>query len=209
MANSKYLDVTGLSYFKSKIDAILATKADATAIPTSVSQLTNDSNFQTDTQVSQSISTALEPYAKKTELFDKSYNSLTNKPTINGVEVTGALTTESLNIHIPVNVSELSNDRKYQTDTEVAASIAAAVGEITGFDFKVLGGEEELPETGEKGTIYLKPVGGSEDKNIHEEFIWIGNKYEKLGTTAVDLSTYWNESNLTAITTGEIDEMFS
>lgn len=209
MANAKFLDQTGLTHFKGKIDGELAKKANVSAIPSNVSQLTNDSDYQTGTQVSGSISSALEPYAQKTELFDKTFNSLTGKPTINGVEVKGTLTTESLKISIPRSVSELTNDSGFQTSSQVSSAIASAVADITGFEFKVLGNEEELPREGKKGTIYLKPIGGSEDKNIHEEYIWIGNKYEKLGTTAVDLSEYFNTSNLTAISTGDIDAMFA
>lgn len=141
MANAKFLDQTGLTHFKGKIDGELAKKANVNAIPSNVSQLTNDSD--------------------------------------------------------------------YQTGTQVSSAIATAVGGITGFEYRVLGPEEELPEEGTKGTIYLKPIDGSEDKNIHEEYIWIGNKYEKLGTTAVDLSEYFNTSNLTAISTGDIDAMFA
>lgn len=40
-------------------------------LPTKVSDLENDSNFQTDTQVSQSISTALQNYYTKTETYTK------------------------------------------------------------------------------------------------------------------------------------------
>ena len=41
------------------------------ALPTKVSELQNDSNFQTDTQVSQSITTALQNYYTKTDTYTK------------------------------------------------------------------------------------------------------------------------------------------
>ena len=46
-----YLDKTGLAYFWGKIKTALATKADASAIPTQTSQLTNNSNFVTSTGI--------------------------------------------------------------------------------------------------------------------------------------------------------------
>ena len=46
-----YLDKTGLTYLWSKIKTVLATKADASAIPTQTSQLTNNSNFVTSTGI--------------------------------------------------------------------------------------------------------------------------------------------------------------
>lgn len=60
-------------------------------IPTKTSQLTNDSGFLTSHQ-------SLADYARKEELFSKSYNDLTNKPTI------------------PSKVSQLTNDSGFLTN---------------------------------------------------------------------------------------------
>lgn len=57
---------------------------------------------------------------------------------------------------------------------------------IGGFDVQVV---EELPDTGEKGVLYLVP-NNSEEPNVYDEYIWIESqtKYEMLGTTEVDIS---------------------
>lgn len=47
------------------------------------------------------------------------YDALTNKPSINGVELSGDKSTEDLGIEIPAKVSELENDAGYQTQTDV------------------------------------------------------------------------------------------
>lgn len=46
-----YLDKTGLTYLWSKITAKLNSKADKSAIPTTTSQLTNNSNFVASTGI--------------------------------------------------------------------------------------------------------------------------------------------------------------
>lgn len=74
----------------------------------------------------------------------------------------------------------------YQTSSDVSAAIANAVKDITSFEFEVV---STLPNTGTKGKIYLVSNGGS-GNNSYDEYIWVNNAYEKIGTTAVDLSGY-------------------
>lgn len=89
----------------------------------------------------------------------------------------------------------------------VSNAITTALEDITGIDFKIV---TELPATGVKGTIYLKAVtGGKRNDNKYEEYIWIDDKYELLGTTEIDLSDYVKQEDFEAITTAEIDEMIA
>lgn len=69
-----------------------------------------------------------------------------------------------------------------------------AIGGITSFEFRVV---EELPTSGEAGVIYLKAHShGSQD--IYDEYIWVTDKFEKIGNTDVDLSQYAKKADLTA-----------
>ena len=43
-------------------------------------------------------------------------------------------------------------------------------------------------------TIYLKPLTTSATQNVYEEYIYINNKWELIGTTQVDLSNYYKKS---------------
>ena len=85
------------------------------------------------------------------------------------------------------------------------AAIAAGIEGITGLEFVVVG---SLPPTGEIGKIYLVSSGGS-GQNVYNEYIWVNSAWEQIGTTAMDLSGYWSKTELVAITTTEIDAMFS
>ena len=69
-----------------------------------------------------------------------------------------------------------------------------AIGGITGVEFRVV---EALPETGEAGVIYLMAHShGTQD--IYDEYIWVTDKFEKIGNTDIDLSQYAKKADLTA-----------
>lgn len=69
-----------------------------------------------------------------------------------------------------------------------------ALGSMTGIDFKVV---TELPETGEKGVIYLVAHSHG-DKDSYDEYIWVTDSFEKIGNTDVDLSDYAKIADLKA-----------
>lgn len=61
-----------------------------------------------------------------------------------------------------------------------------AIGGITEMDYQVV---LELPTTGTKGVIYLIADSTGTNDN-YDEYLWIGNAFEKIGNTNVDLSGY-------------------
>lgn len=149
-----YLDKEGLQYLWSKIKARFADKS---SIPTKVSQLTNDSEYQTKTQVQDAITYAM-----------------------------------------PTKVSQLTNDSGYQNASQVNSAIASAIAGIETISFEIV---STLPTTGKSATIYLVANNGGS----HDEYIYINNRWEKLGTTDIDLSGYVQSSELVKITNSEID----
>lgn len=82
---------------------------------------------------------------------------------------------------------------KYAIKTEVTQEIAQAVSGISGFDAQVVA---ELPTTGKKGILYLLANSSGEDQNTYDEYLWLTDKYEKLGTRSIDLSAYAKKSEL-------------
>lgn len=198
----KYLNQTGLSYYHNRIKTVFADKSE---IPTKTSDLTNDgdgqSNFATESYV--------DTYGGKIDEIQ--VNSVPQ--TITNKTVNIDLSAYALAADVPTATSDLTNDSDFQTGTEVQATIDNALADITSFDFEVV---QSLPQTGEKGVIYLVANSGS-GQNVYDEYIWIdGNpgSYEKIGSTDVDLSNYWTSASgqsnsLIAITTAEIDTLFS
>lgn len=69
-----------------------------------------------------------------------------------------------------------------------------AIGGITGVEFTVV---DELPTTGEAGVIYLVAHSHGE-QDIYDEYIWVTDKFEKIGNTDIDLSQYAKKADLKA-----------
>lgn len=166
--------------------------AEVSDLPTKTSDLTNDGDG-TDSN---------SPFA--TQAYVTANGGKIDTIKVNGT--TQTITNKAVDITVPTKTSDLTNDSDFQDETEVQALIDAALADITGIEFEVV---QSLPQSGEKGTIYLVPNSGS-GQNTYDEYIWVEPTggtahFEKIGTTDVDLSGYWAKTELTAITTAEID----
>lgn len=169
-------------------------------IPTKLTDLTNDGNFVTDANyvhTDNNFTTAL-----KNKL-----NGIASGAEVN-VQSDWSVTSTSSDAFIknkPTKVSQFTNDSGFQNATQVQNAINAALADITGIEFQIV---QTLPSTGEKGVIYLVPNSGT-GNNSYDEYIWITNgstsRFEKIGTTDVDLSGYVLYTDLVAITNSEID----
>lgn len=98
-----------------------------------------------------------------------------------------------------------TNNTQAASTAFVTSAISTAMAGITKLDFQVV---QTLPSTGVKGTFYLIANSGSR-QNVYDEYLWINNKYEKLGTREIDLSSYIKQSDMVAITNSEIDAAFA
>lgn len=158
-------------------------------IPSATSDLTNDSGFITAQDVPEAV------------IVDDALDDASTNPVANSV-ITNQLNT--LSASIPTNNNQLTNGAGYQTASDVNSLIATAVGDLEGVDFEIV---DTLPATGDKAKIYLVPLETSGTDNIYDEYIWItsSSTYEKIGTTDVDLSDYYNTTNLVPITSTEIN----
>jgi len=87
--------------------------------------------------------------------------------------------------------------RKSYVDTAIGNAIAG----IQGITYEIV---QSLPASGSAGVIYLVSNSGTAP-NVYDEYIWVSNAFEKIGTTAVDLSGYWAKSELVAMTVAEVD----
>ena len=94
-----------------------------------------------------------------------------------------------------------TNNTQIATTAYVTSAIATAISGISGISFEIV---SSLPATGDSGTIYLLSNSGT-GTNVYDEYIYVNNNWEKIGTTDVDLSDYVKTSDLIAITNAEID----
>ena len=108
----------------------------------------------------------------------------------------------------------MSNDSKFQTQSQVSAAISTAIGNVTSMEFVILKAGEYnsngVPTVaGSVGKIYLVPKTSSETANIYTEWIYANGAFEKIGDTAVDLSGYIQDSDMVPITNAQIDEIMA
>ena len=75
---------------------------------------------------------------------------------------------------------------------------------LTGINFEVV---DQLPAVGEKGVIYLVP-NGTEGTNVYDEYIWANGAFERIGSTAADLSGYVKTTDIVQLTDEEIVDIF-
>lgn len=100
-------------------------------------------------------------------------------------------------ISVPTKVSDLTNDSNYQTGQQVSAAITAAL--TSAYRYK-----------GSVATVNDLPASGNTAGDVYDvqsngvNYAWNGSAWDALGSI-VDTSTLWGKSELTAITTGEID----
>ena len=98
-------------------------------------------------------------------------------------EIEGVLLTKS---DIDHNHNKLYYDKLYVDELE--SSLVEAIGNIVSFDTVIV---DSLPEKGEKGVFYFKPLTSSDDpNNIYEEYMWLesSSRYECIATTSTSLS---------------------
>jgi len=176
MAN-EFLSKTGLTYLWSRITAIFATKDD---VPSKVSEITNDGD-------------GTSPFA--TQAYVGANGGKIDKIQVNGTDQT--ITNKTVNLAVPTKVSDLTNDSGYQTASQVSTAISAAVS--SAYKYK-----------GSVATVNDLPASGNTAGDVYDvqatgvNYAWTGTAWDALGQI-VDTSLLWAKSELTAITTAEID----
>lgn len=198
----EYLDKSGLTLLISKIKAALDEKVNVVS--------------------GKGLSTNDYTSAEKQKLSGIASGAQAN--VIESVKVNGTKLTPSskaVDVTVPTKTSQLTNDSGYQSETSVESIITAkgyqtqsqvqslinsAVGNITSIRYEKV---TSLPATGSNGVIYLVAHShGTQD--IYDEYIWLSETktYEKIGNTDIDLSAYVKKSELTAITTNDLNIMW-
>ncbi len=198
----EYLDKSGLTLLISKIKSALGGKVDVVS--------------------GKGLSTNDYTSAEKQKLSGIANGAQVN--VIESVKVNGTKLTPSskaVDVTVPTKTSQLTNDSGYQSETSVESIITAkgyqtqsqvqslinsAVGNITSIRYEKV---TSLPATGSNGVIYLVAHShGTQD--IYDEYIWLSETktFEKIGNTDIDLSAYVKKSELTAITTNDLNTMW-
>lgn len=137
----------------------------------------------------------------------QSYSDLLSKPSLNGVEISGAKTTSDYNIVIPTIISQLTNDEgfikntvnnlvNYYTKTEsyTKDEIAELLRNV-GAGLSVVTVESLPTENISPTTIYLVQI---ENTNNYTQYMYISNAWATLGTTEINLSNVYTKTEIDA-----------
>lgn len=110
---------------------------------------------------------------------------------------------DAITYHLDTSLSSSSDDTHYPSSKCVYDAINDAIGSVTGISYEIV---QTLPQTGSTGVIYLVSNSGTAP-NVYDEYIWLtsSSSFEKIGTTAVDLSGYVQATEMVTITNAEID----
>ena len=186
---AKYLDKEGLETYEATVKGRLKNKQDTLESGTNIKTINNESIIGSGNIDIQGGS--------------EDYTDLTNKPQINGVTLSGNKTTSDLGITIPTKVSDLTNDTGFITNTVnnltnyytssntyTKTEVDQLIGAISTLDIQIV---QTLPATGSTSTIYLVPKTASTNDN-YDEYIYVSNSWEHIGSTEVDLSNYYTKT---------------
>lgn len=123
--------------------------------------------------------------------FSGNYNDLTNKPTIPTVPTKLSSFTNDTEF-ITKTVNNLDNYYK-KSDTYTKTEVNNLINGISTMNVSVV---SSLPTTGSTTTIYLVAKSTSTTQNIYDEYLYVNNKWEKVGDTQIDLSGYALSSDI-------------
>lgn len=161
-----------MAYDTSKLTKLAALKALAQKVESDYATKTSVSNLEQ--RINEIVATGGEP------------NTI-NKIKVNGTEQQIA-EDKSVDIVVPVKVSDLTNDSKFQTDAEVAAAIAAA----DHMKRKIVDSTADIDLTAADASqyIYMVKKGTTKTGDKHDEYMVLDGALEKVGDWEVDLSNY-------------------
>lgn len=111
---------------------------------------------------------------------------------------TNHLITKQMLLDEEMDIREDLNETSSELQTQITAQadevnkLKEAIAGIGSFSYSVV---DSLPESGEKGVIYLVPKDG-EQPDVHDEYLWVDGQFELIGTTQVDLSNYVQKTDI-------------
>ena len=182
-----------------------AQKAVDVTVPTATSDLTNDGDGDS-------------PFA--TEAYVGLNGGKIDVIKVNGTAQT--ITNKAVDIAVPTRVSDITNDSGFQTSSDVSGSISNALAN-GGNAYQTASDVSSAISTAVstaykyKGSVASQsalPASGNTTGDVYDvqdtgmNYAWNGPAWDALGTY-VDTSTLWAKSELTAITTAQIDALFA
>lgn len=133
--------------------------------------------------------------------------SVTGAVDIDDTVTSSSTTWSSSKINTQIqNKTEINDSAETLSNTWSASKIRESLAALNSLTFAVV---QALPTTDiSTRTIYLVPKSTAQTSNTYDEYMYINNQWELIGSTDMDLSGYVLESDLVPISNEEIDAMF-
>lgn len=214
MATRKFISEDNLLYYHAGLKRLFATQSGLTAL----SNVVNGKADAADTLAGYGITDAMTATAITQAISNAISGKADASTTLSGYGITNAYTKTEADGKFLTSHQDISGKADKattlagygitdsMTSTQINSAIADAVGDITSFEFQIV---QTLPASGAKGTMYLVLMGTTETQNYYEEFIYVNNAWEKLGTLGVDLSGYMQTTDMVEATETEIDTILA
>ena len=92
-------------------------------------------------------------------------------------------------------VNNLLQNYYTKDNTYSKTEVNSLISSISTGGFQVV---SELPASGKSNVIYLVSKSQTSEDNIYDEYIWVNNDWELIGTTQIDLSNYVTNDSLSS-----------
>ena len=210
-----YTEGAGITLSGNTISAdtdVLATKADLNSKQNVIADLPQIRSG------AEAGATAVQPEDLARIATTGSYNDSLDKPSINNVTLTGNKSLDALGIQpkgdyaleseipdvsnfITNTVDDLVNYYK-KSETFTKQEVNDLISAITTMDIRVV---QTLPtEDISATTIYLVPKATAGTNDAYDEYIYVSNAWEHIGSTEVDLTDYVKNTDYAGINTGGV-----
>lgn len=200
---SKYLDIPGLNYLIKLIKDKFVQKENGKGLSSQDYTLAEKQKLEN--LKAYSVASGTDAGLMSTADYKKlaGISAGANKNVISKIKRNGSLvnvSSETVDISVPTKMSDLVDDK----DLISTSQVRQLISEASHMKKEVV---IQKPTSGEENVIYLVGPKG-EGSNVYEEWLWINSKWEKVGDTAtsVDLSGYLKKSEISAITSTEINQ---
>lgn len=142
-----------------------------------------------------------------------SYADFGEANVLEGVQIDGTDLAIDANKKVNIPVADASV-KGVVTTTTISTMIQTALSQFERISFVKVNSYSDLPATGANGVIYLVPNSGGVP-NVFDEYIWYTDTsttpstsgYEKIGTTAIDLSGYVQYTDITLLSNQDVTDI--
>ena len=138
----------------------------------------------------------LSEYYKKTQIDSKLISYYVKSEIDEKLKNVSPLSHKHLDSDVTVTTENYGANLTQDTFNSYISSdiitIKQALDNLVGFSTQIV---TSLPDAGKNGVLYLILDSSASDDNIYNEYIWLGDKFEKIGTTQtkIDLSNYYTK----------------